>query len=53
VSPSDALAAAILDFLSTQVSRWWLPEKVIFVEQIPLTATGKIDKKQLRKIYGV
>lgn len=53
VSPSDTLVAAILDFLSTQVSRWWLPEKVIFVEQIPLTATGKIDKKQLRKIYGV
>lgn len=53
VSPSDALASTILDFLSTQVSRWWLPEKVIFVEQIPLTATGKIDKKQLRKIYGL
>lgn len=52
VSPSDALATAILAFLSTQVSRWWLPEKVLFVEQIPLTATGKIDKKLLRKIYG-
>ena len=41
----------ILDHLAPQIARWWMPDKVIFA-QVPLTATGKIDKKALRDIYG-
>jgi len=37
-------------FLETYVPRWWLPEAVL-VAPIPLTATGKIDKKLLRERY--
>ena len=42
---------AILDHLSEAFARWQLPDAVIFVEDIPLTATGKIDKKPLRAEY--
>ena len=37
--------------LSESLARWQLPDAVVFVEQIPLTATGKIDKKPLRERY--
>ncbi|MDR3509490.1 MAG: long-chain fatty acid--CoA ligase [Caulobacteraceae bacterium] len=41
---------AVLDFLRPQIARWWTPDDVIFAD-IPLTATGKIDKKRLRDTY--
>jgi fatty-acyl-CoA synthase len=39
--------AAVEDFLKPRVAKWWLPDDVIF-EPVPMTATGKIDKKVLR-----
>ena len=44
-------AAAVLDYLAPRIAKWWLPDEVVFA-QIPLTATGKIDKKALREAYG-
>jgi fatty-acyl-CoA synthase len=41
-----------LAFLEGKIARWWLPDEVLFVEEIPLGATGKIDKKRLRERYG-
>lgn len=41
----------VLDFLARRMAKWWLPEAVVFVDDIPLTATGKIDKKRLRDEY--
>ena len=41
---------AVLDFLSTRIVKWWMPDDVVFAS-IPLTATGKIDKKVLRDLY--
>lgn len=38
----------LLDALRGKVPDWWIPERVIIVERMPLAATGKIDKKQLR-----
>lgn len=40
----------VLSHLATQVAKWWLPERIYF-DSIPLTATGKIDKKRLRQRY--
>lgn len=37
-----------LAFLENRVARWWLPDQIVFIEDIPLTATGKIDKKLIR-----
>lgn len=44
----SSTAQEFLDFLEGRIARWWMPEAVQFVASIPLGATGKIDKKQLR-----
>jgi fatty-acyl-CoA synthase len=41
---------AVLAFLSTRIVKWWMPDDVVF-DAVPLTATGKIDKKVLRDRY--
>lgn len=38
-----------LDFLQGKIAKWWMPDDVIAVDDIPLGATGKIDKKTLRE----
>jgi len=38
-----------LDFLQGKIARWWMPDDVVFVDDIPLGATGKIDKKLVRE----
>ncbi|MCP5345939.1 MAG: long-chain fatty acid--CoA ligase [Gammaproteobacteria bacterium] len=38
----------ILDHCGTLFARWQLPDDVLFVDSIPLTSTGKIDKKVIR-----
>jgi fatty-acyl-CoA synthase len=39
----------VLAFLQGKIARWWLPDDVVFVDDIPLGATGKIDKKLIRQ----
>jgi len=46
-----ATAAEFLAFLEGKIARWWIPEHVVFVDEIPLGGTGKIDKKRLRALY--
>jgi fatty-acyl-CoA synthase len=38
----------ILGFMEGKVAKWWMPDDVAFVEEIPHTATGKIHKATLR-----
>ncbi|MBA4052342.1 MAG: hypothetical protein C0472_10800 [Erythrobacter sp.] len=38
----------MLDHLRPQIAKWWMPDAVEFVDDIPHTATGKISKKDLR-----
>ena len=46
-----ALAEAdILAWLTPRVAKWWLPDRVVF-DKVPLTATGKIDKKVIRERF--
>ena len=49
---SDIDEASLLSFFTDKVVKWQIPDKVIFVEQLPLGATGKILKKELREQYG-
>lgn len=42
---------SILEFLSTRIAKWWMPDDVIFVEALPHTATGKLLKTELRKKF--
>jgi fatty-acyl-CoA synthase len=44
-----ATAREFLDFLEGKIARWWMPDDVQFVDDIPLGATGKIDKKLIRE----
>lgn len=41
----------VLEYLAGQVAKWWLPEDVVFVDELPHTATGKVLKLELRKQY--
>ena len=41
----------IISFLTGKVAKWWLPDDVIFVDELPHTATGKILKMKLRESY--
>ncbi|UZE96081.1 3-(methylthio)propionyl-CoA ligase [Alkalimarinus alittae] len=42
---------ALIDYLSDKVAKWWLPDDVIFVTELPHTATGKLLKMKLRETY--
>jgi acyl-CoA synthetase (AMP-forming)/AMP-acid ligase II len=41
----------IVEFLSSRMPKWWLPDDVVFVSEMPYTATGKILKARLRQQY--
>jgi fatty-acyl-CoA synthase len=41
----------ILDFLQNKIAKWWLPDDVVFIDEIPHTATGKIQKTALRERF--
>jgi fatty-acyl-CoA synthase len=41
----------MIAFLTERVVKWWLPDDVLFAP-VPLTATGKIDKKALRLTWS-
>lgn len=41
----------ILDHLAGEVVKWWLPDDVVFVDELPHTATGKVLKLKLREQY--
>jgi fatty-acyl-CoA synthase len=43
--------ADILDFMRGKVANWWMPDDIVFVEEIPHTATGKILKTALREQF--
>jgi fatty-acyl-CoA synthase len=43
--------AEILGFMDGKVAKWWMPDDVTFVDEIPHTATGKIQKSALRKLF--
>ncbi len=46
ITESDVAA-----YLGEKVAKWWLPDEVLFVESLPQTGTGKIQKAELRKAY--
>ena len=55
VKPSEGVTLVveeIMAFLRERVAKWWLPDDVVFVEEIPLTATGKISKLRLREQFS-
>jgi len=41
----------MLKFFEGKVAKWWIPDDVVFVTEIPLTATGKMQKLKLREQF--
>ncbi|MFC4855921.1 long-chain-fatty-acid--CoA ligase [Actinophytocola glycyrrhizae] len=51
VTTGDVTAEELRDHLRARVARWWVPELVEFVDELPLTATGKFDKRRIRQTW--
>ncbi|WP_456328917.1 AMP-binding protein [Archaeoglobus sp.] len=57
VAEGDVTEEDIKEFLMKEcvdkglMPKWWLPDKVVFVDEIPKTSTGKMDKKKLRERF--
>src|SRR5690554_4785824 len=48
---STVTEAEVKEFLEDKIAKWWMPDAVIFVDNLPHTATGKLLKKDLRVEY--
>jgi fatty-acyl-CoA synthase len=42
-------ADELRSFLSERVAKWWIPERIEFIDEVPKTSVGKFDKKVLRR----
>ena len=42
---------SIFDFLTDKIAKWWMPDDVVFVDELPHTATGKLLKIKLREDF--
>jgi len=41
----------LLKFLQDKVAKWWLPDDVVFIDEVPKTSVGKFSKRHLREAY--
>ena len=39
----------IQDYLKDKVAKWWIPDEIVFMQEIPKTSVGKFNKKKLRE----
>jgi fatty-acyl-CoA synthase len=49
---ASATREEILEYFLGKVAKWWIPDDVAFVDKLPLTATGKLSKLQLRQQFA-
>jgi fatty-acyl-CoA synthase len=49
---AEPTKAEILDVLAAKIAKWQMPDDVVFVDALPMTATGKISKKDLRAKFA-
>jgi len=48
----DLSSDQMVSHLSTRLPKWWLPDAILFLDELPHTATGKLQKTALRERYG-
>jgi fatty-acyl-CoA synthase len=41
----------MLEFLSSRVAKWWLPDDIVFLDAVPKTSVGKFNKRVLREQF--
>jgi fatty-acyl-CoA synthase len=49
---AELSADALREFLSDRVAKWWIPEHVEFIDEVPKTSVGKFSKKTLRERFS-
>ena len=42
---------SIYSFLEDKIAKWWKPDDIVFVDELPIGATGKVLKIELREQY--
>ncbi|MDS0292924.1 long-chain fatty acid--CoA ligase [Halogeometricum luteum] len=47
----ETLKSELVEMVKSEFPKWWAPDEVVFIEEVPKTATGKFDKKVLREEY--
>jgi fatty-acyl-CoA synthase len=53
VKPGESLTAEeVIEHLKPRVAKWWLPEAVEFIDEVPKTSVGKFSKKTLRDKFS-
>lgn len=53
VKPGENLTKAeVIEFLGPRVAKWWLPDDVVFIDEVPKTSVGKFSKKTLRDRFA-
>ncbi len=53
LAPGSAPSAeSLVAFLAGKVAKWWLPDDVVFVDELPHTPTGKVLKTKLRELFA-
>jgi fatty-acyl-CoA synthase len=48
---AELTAQEIMEYLTSRVAKWWLPDEVVFIDAVPKTSVGKFDKKILRERF--
>ena len=43
-------AEELIEHLRGHVAKWWLPDRIVFIDEVPKTGTGKFDKKVVRQM---
>lgn len=51
-SGEDVSKEVLLAWFDGKIAKWWTPDDIVFVDEIPHTATGKIKKTELRKQFS-
>jgi fatty-acyl-CoA synthase len=49
---SEISGDAIRDYLKGRIAKWWMPDAILFVDELPIGATGKVLKSKLRKEFS-
>ncbi|MGZ4758580.1 MAG: AMP-binding enzyme, partial [Acidimicrobiales bacterium] len=53
IKPGESLTKEeLLEFLEGRVAKWWLPDDVVFIDEVPKTSVGKFSKKTLREQFA-
>jgi fatty-acyl-CoA synthase len=51
--PGESLTSdELLGWLDGRVAKWWLPDDVVFIDEVPKTSVGKFSKRELRERFA-